>query len=132
MQALVDDKGKFHNLELFQFVASFEKTFTTLTSYQKHVHFVSGSGFVFVLGGILGSPVFLVEVGGRLRHKLFKLDVVTLVFFLKFEGGTGIDVSKVGLVDEVIEALDLLDQGVSLFYHLVDAELSLDHLGMDI
>ena len=132
MQALVDDKGKFHNLELFQFVASFEKTFATLPSYQKHVHFVPGSGFVFIFGGILGSPVFLVEVGGRLRHKLFKLDVVTLVFFLKFEGGTGIDVSEVSLVDEVIEALDLLDQGISLFYHFVDTELSLDHLGVDI
>ena len=58
--------------------------------------------------------------------------MVTLVFFLKFEGGTSIDVSEVGLIDEIVEALNFLDQGVSLFYHLVDAELSLDHLGMDI
>ena len=86
MQALVDDKGKLHNLELFQFVASLEETFVALPSYQKHVHFVSGSWLILLIWSILGPPVLLVEIGGRLRDKLFELEVVALVFFLGFQG----------------------------------------------
>ena len=113
-------------------MASFEETFATLTSYQKHVHFVSGSRFIFIFRSILGAPILLVEVWGGLRYELFELDVVALVFFLGFEGGAGTDVSEVGLVDEVVKALDFLDEGVSLLYHLMNAELSLDHLGVHI